>query len=222
MLKYIIILSIFSAVQLVVASETLSYVAEPSQVYIAPKPANISTLLDFIDSRDDLSNLSKILREPAGFARAFDTAPTWSFTFFAPSNEAFEHTGAYFSSFATTPKGKWWIGNLINHHYVPNSKLTTSNFNTHLSRLQTASYLYINTFVHGSGEIKINNVATATGPDNLVTSTPSENISRSLKGVIHIIDRILDPSAQVFESDLPKVSQTFIAGSCSNPNIAYC
>lgn len=103
MLKYIIIFPIFSAVQMVVASEKLSYIAEPSQVYVAPKPANITTLLDFIDSRDDLSNLSKILREPAGFAKAFDTAPTWSFTFFAPSNDAFEHTGAYYSSFAKTP-----------------------------------------------------------------------------------------------------------------------
>ncbi|KAJ5657638.1 uncharacterized protein N7484_001287 [Penicillium longicatenatum] len=118
------------------AHEKLSYVTEPPQVYVAPKPTNITTLLDFIDSREDLSNLSQILREPAGFAKAFDTAPTWPFTFFAPSNEAFEHTGAYFSSFAATPKGKWWIGNLINHHYIPNSQLTTSHFNSTLSRVQ--------------------------------------------------------------------------------------
>jgi hypothetical protein len=85
------------------AGEKLSYVKEPPHVYVAPKPANITTLLDFIDSREDLSNLSQILREPAGFVKAFDTAPAWSFTFFAPSNEAFEHTGAYYSTFAATP-----------------------------------------------------------------------------------------------------------------------
>lgn len=85
------------------AGEKLSYVTEPPQVYVPPKSTNITTLLDFIDSREDLSNLSQILREPAGFVNAFDTAPTWSFTFFAPSNEAFEHTGAYYSSFAATP-----------------------------------------------------------------------------------------------------------------------
>lgn len=85
------------------AGEKLSYVTEPPQVYVPPKTTNITTLLDFIDSREDLSNLSQILREPAGFVKAFDTAPTWSFTFFAPSNEAFEHTGAYYSSFAATP-----------------------------------------------------------------------------------------------------------------------
>ncbi|KAJ6006302.1 hypothetical protein N7451_004246 [Penicillium sp. IBT 35674x] len=98
----LIFLSIVSAFQLV-ASDKLSYVAEPQEAYVAPKPASITTLLDFIDSREDLSNLSAILREPAGFAKAFDTAPTWSFTFLAPSNEAFENTGAYYSSFAATP-----------------------------------------------------------------------------------------------------------------------
>jgi Fasciclin domain. len=100
-MKSYILLSIFSALQLA-ASQKLSYVAEPPDVYVAPKPANITTLLDFIESRDDLSNLSSILREPAGFVKAFDAAPTWSFTFFAPSNEAFENTGAYYSSFAAT------------------------------------------------------------------------------------------------------------------------
>lgn len=102
MLRIIFFLSIFGAFHLG-TSEKLSYVAEPPQVYVPPKPTNITTLLDFIDSRDDLSNLSAILREPAGFAKAFDTAPTWPFTFFAPSNEAFEHTGAYYNTFATTP-----------------------------------------------------------------------------------------------------------------------
>lgn len=85
------------------ACEKLSYVAEPQQVYVPPKPAGITTLLDFIESREDLSNLSAILREPAGFVKAFDTTPNWSFTFFAPSNAAFEHTGSYYESFAATP-----------------------------------------------------------------------------------------------------------------------
>ncbi|KAJ5933622.1 hypothetical protein N7454_005951 [Penicillium verhagenii] len=148
-MRSLMFLSIFSALQLA-ASDKLSYVAEPQGVYVAPKPANITKLLEFVDSREDLSNLSAILREPAGFVEAFDAAPTWSFTFLAPSNEAFENTGAYYSSFAAT---RLLIG---------------------------------------------------------------------LKGIVHIIDRILDPSAQIFESDLPKISQTFIAGSCSNPKLSYC
>lgn len=42
------------------------------------------------------------------------------------------------------------------------------------------------------------------------------------QGIIHIIDHVLDPSAQIFNVDLPKVSQSFIAGSCSNPDLPYC
>lgn len=37
-----------------------------------------------------------------GFAKAFNTTPTWNFTFFAPSNEAFNNTGAYFETYANT------------------------------------------------------------------------------------------------------------------------
>jgi hypothetical protein len=43
-----------------------------------------------------------------------------------------------------------------------------------------------------------------------------------IQGVVHIIDRILDASAQIFEADLPKISQTFIPGSCSNMALSYC
>jgi len=39
---------------------------------------------------------------------------------------------------------------------------------------------------------------------------------------MHIIDRILDPSAQLLEAEFPKVSQGFISGSCSNPQLPYC
>lgn len=39
---------------------------------------------------------------------------------------------------------------------------------------------------------------------------------------MHIVDRILDPSAQLFQTELPKVSQGFIPGSCSNPQLPYC
>lgn len=43
-----------------------------------------------------------------------------------------------------------------------------------------------------------------------------------LEGIVHVIDHILDPASQVFERDLPKLTQSFIAGSCSNTALAYC
>jgi hypothetical protein len=39
---------------------------------------------------------------------------------------------------------------------------------------------------------------------------------------VHIVDHVLDPSAQVFEPDVAKTSQSFIPGSCSNPLLPYC
>ncbi|GAT27630.1 hypothetical protein RIB2604_02113240 [Aspergillus luchuensis] len=132
--------------------------------YVASSSSIGTTALDFIKSRSDLSILSEKIDELGGFAQAFDTDPDWKFTFFAPNNNALK-------------KGKWWLGNTIIHHYVPNSELTSASFNETLQRFQ---------------------------------------------GVVHIIDRILDPSAQIFESDLPRMSQTFIAGSCSNPQLSYC
>ncbi|KAL1629889.1 hypothetical protein SLS56_005158 [Neofusicoccum ribis] len=107
-------------------------------------------------------------------------------------------------------KGIWWIGNVINHHYIPNSALKQDDFNATLSRVQTGSYLYIGTQLI-EDTLTLNGVAKVVEADIAVTN-----------GVMHIIDRILDPSAQIFEKDLPKVGQKFIAGSCSNPDLPYC
>ncbi|KKP05653.1 hypothetical protein THAR02_02207 [Trichoderma harzianum] len=100
----------------VVDHDPLAYYPAPAGAYISPKDPSINTLLDFVKSRDDLSILATVLSECAGFGEAFDTAPSWSYTFFAPSDTAFRNTGAYYSTFAATPKGKWWLGNLLQHH----------------------------------------------------------------------------------------------------------
>ncbi|KAL7660025.1 hypothetical protein ACMYSQ_002914 [Aspergillus niger] len=193
----------------IAAADPLKYRNIPG--YVASSSSNVTTLLDFIKSRSDLRILSEKINELGGFAQAFDTDPNWEFTFFAPNNDAFtSYTGAYFDSFEPTPKGKWWLGNTIIHHYVPNSELTSSSFNETLQRFQTATYLFVGSQVQ-DGAIVLNQVANVVESDIPVTS-----------GVVHIIDRILDPSAQIFEPDLPRLSQTFIAGSCSNPELSYC
>ncbi|KAL3471645.1 hypothetical protein BJX99DRAFT_250269 [Aspergillus californicus] len=167
-------------------TDPLSYQNIPG--YVIPKSSDVTTALDFIKSRPDLK-----------------------FTFFAPNNDAFEnHVGAYFNTFEGSPKGKWWLGNTILHHYVPNSELTSASFNETYQRFQTATFLFVGSQTV-DGIPVLNQVATAVESDILVTS-----------GVVHIIDRILDPSAQIFESDLPRISQKFIAGSCSNPDLPYC
>ncbi|PWY85534.1 FAS1 domain-containing protein [Aspergillus eucalypticola CBS 122712] len=193
----------------IATTDSLNYRNIPG--YVAPSSSNTTTALDFIKSRSDLSILSEKIDELGGFAQALDTDPDWKFTFFAPNNDAFEkYTGAYFDSFEPTPKGKWWLGNTIIHHYVPNSEFTSAIFNETLQRFQTATYLFVSSQVQDETVI-LNQVARVVESDIPVTS-----------GVMHIIDRILDPSAQIFEPDLPRMSQTFIAGSCSNPQFSYC
>ncbi|KAF4174422.1 hypothetical protein CNMCM8927_008439 [Aspergillus lentulus] len=179
--------------------------------YVAPKLSNTTTLLEFIRSRSDLSRLSEALDKVGGFSEAFSTDPTWKFTFFAPNNDAFEtNVGRYFNTFESTPKGKWWLGNTILHHYVPNTNLKSSNFNGTYQQFQTATFLYVGAEVQ-NGNLLLNKVATVVEKDIAIT-----------QGVVHIIDRILDPSAQIFEGDLSRISQAFIPGSCSNPNLPYC
>ncbi|OJJ75292.1 hypothetical protein ASPBRDRAFT_669299 [Aspergillus brasiliensis CBS 101740] len=179
--------------------------------YVAPSSSNVTTALELINSRPELSILAEKIAEVGGFAQAFDTNPDWKFTFFAPNNDAFEsYTGSYFDSFESTPKGKWWLGNTILHHYVPNTELTSDIFNQTMQQFQTATYLFVGSQVQ-DGTIVLNQVAKVVESDIPVTS-----------GVVHIIDRVLDPSAQIFEPDRPRVSQTFIAGSCSNRQLAYC
>ncbi|GFF46031.1 uncharacterized protein sll1483 [Aspergillus udagawae] len=179
--------------------------------YVAPRSSNTTTLLQFIKSRSDLSTLSEALDKVGGFSEAFDTDATWKFTFFAPNNDAFEkNVGRYFTSFESTPKGKWWLGNSILHHYVPNTNLKSSNFNESYQQFQTATYLYVGAEIQ-DGDLLLNKVATVVEKDIAIT-----------QGIVHIIDHILEPSAQIFEGDLPRISQAFIPGSCSNPKLPYC
>ncbi|KAL4955388.1 FAS1 domain-containing protein [Aspergillus filifer] len=191
--------------------DPLAYRSVPAEAtYTPPKPANTTTLYDFIASRPDLSRLYEALKQPAGFKEAFATSPTWDFTFFAPNNEAFEATGEYFETFGKTPKGQWWLGNTLLHHYVPNSILETSSFNETYLRFQMATYLFVGAQMQDD-ELVLNQVARVVESDIPVT-----------RGVVHIIDRILDPAAQIHEPDLPWIEQGFIAGSCSKPELGYC
>jgi hypothetical protein len=105
----------------------------------------------------------------AGFSQAFDTTPQWTYTFLAPSNTAFNSTGEYFNTFVATPKGKWWLGNLIQHHYIPNSRLKSSAFNSSYTRIQTGSFLYIGTQVV-ERQLMLNNVSVVTTADIPVTN----------------------------------------------------
>ncbi|KAF3345998.1 hypothetical protein VD0002_g6730 [Verticillium dahliae] len=229
----VIISSLFGAVcsAEVVDRKQLAYAPTPEGTWTVPKVQGKTTLLDFINSRSDLTTLAKLLKEPAGFTTAFDTVPGWDFTFFAPSNEAFNNTGQYFDTYAATAKGKWWLGNLLQHHYIPNTKVASSIFNTTKTRLQTGTYLFIGTQVVG-GTLTLNGVSKVTESDLAVERVGINQIVGLLeqvllidpneKGVVHIIDRILDPSAQVYEGDIARAPQRFIAGSCSNPALPYC
>lgn len=163
-----------------------------------------------------------------GFTQAFDTIPSWDFTFFAPSNEAFENTGQYYETYAKTQKGKWWLGDLLQHHYIPNTKLPTSAFNETEKRIQTGTYMFISAQKTGD-TLTLNSVATVTEADLQVERVrcPRSDLAvlidlTSSQGVVHIIDHILNPAAQIYNVDLPRVSQRFIAGSCSNPLLPYC
>lgn len=76
----------------------------------------------------------------------------------------------------------------------------------------------------------LNDVSRVTEADIPVTSVSPSHLSCNdctqlimRKGVVHIIDRVLDPSAQIFEKDLPKVpEQAFIPGSCADQSLPYC
>ncbi|KAB5575335.1 FAS1 domain-containing protein [Coniochaeta sp. 2T2.1] len=190
--------------------QPLSFATIPDGTYNAPVPPNVTTLLEFIHSREDLTVLASVAEQAGGFVQALNTTATWQYTFFAPSNTAFNNTGQYFETYAKTAKGKWWLGNLIQHHYVPNTLLGTSKFSTNHTRIQTGTFLYVGTQIV-DGVLMLNDVSRVTESNIEVTN-----------GLVHIIDRVLDPSAQIFEPDLPKAEQKFIPGSCSNPNLPYC
>lgn len=167
--------------------QALAYAPIPAGIYTPAADDSVTTLLDFIKSRSELSVLAKIISEcggsylsllflvkhfltqPTGFTQAFETIPTWTFTFFAPSDTAFNNTGAYFSTYAATPKGKWWLGNLLQHHYIPYTQLKSSVFTTSYTRTQTGSFLYVGTQVV-SGKLMLNNVSAVTSANLPVTS----------------------------------------------------
>lgn len=46
--------------------DPLSYASEPENVYSPAKNASVTTLLDLIRSRSDLSSLAATIQEPAG------------------------------------------------------------------------------------------------------------------------------------------------------------
>ncbi|KAG5751250.1 hypothetical protein H9Q69_011186 [Fusarium xylarioides] len=190
--------------------QALSYAPIPDDIYQPPTKSGETTLLDLIKSRDDLSELSKLVEATPGFAQAFSTSADWQYTFIAPSNEAFNNTGEYYKTFASTPKGRWWSGQMLQHHYIPNSRLYTANFTTEKTRFQLGSYLYASTQVKG-GDLVLNNVATIVEGDIPVTN-----------GIVHISDRILAPDAMIYEADIGTTKQGFIPGSCSNPDLPYC
>ncbi|KAI2619459.1 FAS1 domain-containing protein [Hypomontagnella submonticulosa] len=188
----------------------LPYRPSPEGLYVPPKPLGSVSLLDYITTRSDLSTLAQVLSGSAGFVQAFDTVPTWNFTFFAPSDTAFKQTGQYFNTYVETPKGRWWLGNIVQHHYIPNTQLSISSFSTNFTRFQTGTFLYVGAQVIDGGLV-LNRAANVVEANIPVTN-----------GLVHIIDRILDPSTMIFEADIEKMQQSFIAGSCSNPDLPYC
>lgn len=48
------------------ARDPLEYAADPVNVYTPSNNASVVTLLEYINSRDDLSSLATMLKEPAG------------------------------------------------------------------------------------------------------------------------------------------------------------
>ena len=79
-----------------------------------------------------------------------------------------EIVGTYWETYAATAKGNWWLGNQLKYHYVPNTKLQKSDFNSALSRTQTSTYLWISTQIKQE-ELVLNEVATVTEADIPVT-----------------------------------------------------
>ncbi|KAL5335806.1 hypothetical protein BJX70DRAFT_390422 [Aspergillus crustosus] len=155
------------------AADPLSYrIREPA--YILPKPDSVTTLLDFISSRSNLTQLRDDLNQSAGFNEAFNTNPTWNFTLLCSQQRGL------------------------------------SAFNETYQRIQTGTYLFIGAELQND-ELLLNKVARVVEGDIPVT-----------RGVVHIIDRILEPAAQIHEEDLPWLKQAFIAWSCSNPLLPYC
>ena len=84
-------------------------------------------------------------------------------------------------------------------------------FNSTYQRFHSGSYLYIGAQAVDNVTLQLNRVANIVEGDLMVSN-----------GIVHVIDRVLDSSAVIFEGDLPKLRQSFIAGSCSNEQLLYC
>ncbi|KAF9784828.1 hypothetical protein IL306_006996, partial [Fusarium sp. DS 682] len=172
-MKFQLHLALYAAVALCEAKVfdrlPLSYAPIPDGIYQPPSKGAETTLLNFIKSRDDLSKLLNVVEQTPGFAEAFITSADWQYTFIAPSNEAFNNTGEYYETFARTPKGSWWSGQMLQHHYIPNSRFYTSNFTEKKTRIQLGSYLWASTQIKG-GDLVINDVATIVEADIPVTN----------------------------------------------------
>ncbi|RYP29123.1 hypothetical protein DL767_006893 [Monosporascus sp. MG133] len=158
-----------AALAAVVGRPLFSYAPIPASAYEPPVQSGTITLLSFLKSRGDLSDLTAVVEQVAGFAQAFNTLATWNYTFFAPSNTAFRNTGQYSGTFAVTPKGKSWLGNLLQHHYVPNTALKSTAFNATLQRFQTGSYLYVGAQM-ASGQLMLKNASAVVEADIEVTN----------------------------------------------------
>ena len=67
-------------------------------------------------------------------------------------------------------KGKWWRGNLLQHHYVPNTAIGSTAINSTLVRFQTGTYMYVSVQKDTAGDILLNKVAKVTEANIEVTN----------------------------------------------------
>lgn len=138
-----------------------------------------------------------------GFAQAFATSVNWQYTFFAPSNTAFNNTGQYYNEFAGTPKGQWWVGQMLQHHYIPNSILYAANFTEEKTRVQSGSYLFLGTQLV-DGDLVLNNAATVVDKDLPVTNVSAYSLTekqrvRGLPGIGHCSCDRSHPSRRCYD-----------------------
>lgn len=103
-------------------------------------------------------------------------------TVFAPSDDAFSKVPPEDVEYFSDPKNREELGRLIGYHGVPNKVLTASDLQgmSLPAKLETFTGDSI-TVTRQNNQIKINDA-------NIVTAD-----IRAKNGVIHIIDRYLDP-----------------------------
>lgn len=74
-------------------------------------------------------------------------------------------------------KGKWWLGNLLQHHYIPNTAIQLSSINSTLSRFQTGTYLFVSAQRDADDDVYLNGVANVTEANIPVTNVSLRLIS---------------------------------------------